>query len=98
MAKYYIVDDNNLCVNIIVWDGDTSKWKPPVNTIVLNASTTPVFQWGLDDQLNDWVYIESYLTGSVGFTWDGNHLVTNKPKPPPLPVVTIPEVTETTDF
>jgi len=29
MANYAVVDSENICVNVVVWDG-VSEWSPPV--------------------------------------------------------------------
>lgn len=32
--KYVILDQNNKAINIVIWNGDTNTWQPPINTTV----------------------------------------------------------------
>jgi hypothetical protein len=39
MNNYAILDkDGGWLVNVVVWDGDTSKWNPPDGTIAILAN------------------------------------------------------------
>ena len=42
MARYALVDDNNIAVNIIEWDGDTSVWAPPEGQTAVAIGTSAV--------------------------------------------------------
>lgn len=33
--KYVILDQNNKAINIVIWNGDTNTWQPPINTTVI---------------------------------------------------------------
>ena len=37
MARYALVEDNK-AVNIVEWDGDVSKWEPPLRDLPANTS------------------------------------------------------------
>lgn len=79
--NYYLIDNNtNVCVQIVVWDGNENIWQPPENTIALPSDTTKVKDWfrgGTKEQPVTELQVVDY-EGAVGFTWDGEYLITNK--------------------
>jgi hypothetical protein len=89
----YLVIENNVVNNIILWDGDTNTWQPPESATMLVEATTPAYVWDLyidneDWSKTDWFLIEIMGDCSVGFTWNGTACTTNQPKPPipPQPI------------
>ena len=80
----YLIIETNVVTNITVWNGDTSQWTPPVNSIALVQSTIPAMVWSaviVDEKITDFVLIETIGAGDIGFTWDGTVLTTNESKP-----------------
>lgn len=43
-AKYALIE-NNVVTNIVLWDGDTSKWQPPHNAIVIKTNLAYIGDW-----------------------------------------------------
>ena len=45
MARYALIDDNNIAVNVIEWDGDTSVWAPPEGqtAVAIGTSATTLY-------------------------------------------------------
>ena len=87
-TQNYLVVQNNVVINVCVWDGDTQTWTPPSDATMLVQSTTPAMVWVVDYAIKPYTSSlqEVVGAGSIGFTWDGTVLTTNEPKPE-LPVV-----------
>jgi len=82
VQNYLMVNKStNVVENICVWDGDTNKWQPPANTIMLIQSQIPAMLWEINTDKTDYVLVEQMGVGAIGFTWDGAIVTTNKPKP-----------------
>lgn len=79
--KNYLIIENNVVTNIIVWDGDTTKWAPPANVVVLSQQDTPAKVWVEKEELEDFVLEGQLGLGAVGYTWDGTALTTYEQKP-----------------
>ena len=79
-TNQYLIIENNIVTNIVVWDGG-SEWKPPADSIQLIKSTTPAIVWVYDENLNNYELKEIIGAGEIGFTWDGSVLMTNEPNP-----------------
>jgi hypothetical protein len=80
--NYLMIDETtNIVDNICIWDGDTTTWQPPENTLMLIQSTTPAMVWESNADQTDYVLVEVIGAGQIGFTWDGSILTTNEPKP-----------------
>jgi len=80
----YLIIESNIVTNVVVWNGDTSIWTPPANSIALVQSTTPAMIWQaviVDGVITDYILVESLGSGSIGFTWNGTAVITNQPKP-----------------
>jgi hypothetical protein len=64
MEKYAIIDNaGGWLVNLVVWDGDTDKWQPPVGTTAIpvedvDFSTLPINPEILNDPVEIIVDIE----------------------------------------
>ena len=82
-TQNYLIVENNVVTNNVLWDGNTQDWTPPTGSIQLVQSTTPAMVW----QLNAgnppmWALTEVVGAGDIGFTWNGTVLTTNEPEPP----------------
>jgi hypothetical protein len=83
IQNYYLVNTaDNICDNVVLWDGDDEGWMPPISHLALIAIETVAKVWALDPDINDYVLVDDLAAGGIGFTWDGNYLITNQPKPP----------------
>lgn len=82
----YLVVQNNVVTNDVVWDGNIETWTPPSNATMLVQETTPALVWQLNNTYTDWELVEVIGAGGIGFTWDEVTLKTNELKPePPTP-------------
>jgi len=87
IVQNYLIIENNVVTNIVVWDGNTATWTPPAGSIALVQAITPALVWQLNTATPP-VYVLTQVigAGSVGFTWDGESVVTNLPQPTVPPV------------
>ena len=81
IEQNYLIIEQNVVVNITLWNGDTTQWTPPQGSVALPQSTTPAKVWELNSDKTDFVLTEKNGAGGIGFTWDGSVLITNQPKP-----------------
>lgn len=83
MSQEYLIIENNVVTNNVVWNGNTNLWNPPVNSTTLVKASVPALVWKLDSTIvpKKYVLIEVFGAGDIGFTWDGTKLTTNQPKP-----------------
>jgi hypothetical protein len=83
--KNYLIIESNIVNNIVLWDGNTNMWHPPINSIQLVAETTPALLWDIIPSSHPpEYYLKEYMgVGDIGFTWDETTqvLTTNQPKP-----------------
>jgi hypothetical protein len=80
----YLIIEQNVVTNVVVWNGDTTQWTPPQGSIALVQATTPAKVWQaviVDGKITDWVLGEQIGAGAIEFTWDGTVVTTNEPKP-----------------
>ena len=77
----YLIIENNVITNIVVWNGDTSVWTPPTGSIALIQATTPALIWTIPTETEPSVLYEVMGAGAIGFTWDGTFVITNQPQP-----------------
>lgn len=83
--NYCIVNQSSgICENIVLWDGRIETWTPPDGYLALERDKVPVKKWFWKTDIKDWVLETAMGEGSIGFTWDGDHLHTNEPKPNPV--------------
>lgn len=91
VTQNYLIIEQNIVTNLVVWNGDTTQWTPPQGSITLIASTISAFIWQpvMEGKIIvDYVLTEVIGAGDIGFTWDGTVLTTNQPKPAiPTPAV-----------
>ncbi len=78
----YLIIENNVVTNDIVWDGNLETWTPPINSVQVIQTTTPAMVWELNSEKTDFVLTEKIGSGGIGFTWNGQMLTTNQEKPP----------------
>jgi hypothetical protein len=95
-SQNYLIVEQNIVTNIVVWDGDTTQWTPPVGSIALvQADTTSLVWKGTKVEVEPatipptYTYIyslnEEVGVGDIGFTWDGTYLITNQVQPTVAP-------------
>ena len=48
IVQNYLIIENNVVDNIVIWNGDTTQWTPPQGSIVLIQATTPAMVWALN--------------------------------------------------
>jgi len=49
----YAMIRNNIVENISLWDGDTIKWQPPIDILVIPAPDHVGVNWGFDG--SNWI-------------------------------------------
>ena len=89
-TQNYLVVENNVVDNIVVWDGNTNTWQPSVDATMLVQATTPAMVWVYQPTTKTFVLTEVVGAGDIGFTWNDLVLTTNLPEPavPTQPVST----------
>lgn len=83
-TQNYLIVEENVVTNTVLWDGNTDTWQPPADSIQLVQATTMALLWEAVTPITDPVVIdlkEVLGAGAIGFTWDGTVLTTNQPKP-----------------
>lgn len=88
-SQNYLEIQNNVVQNVIVWDGNVLTWQPPPNTTMLLQNETIAIIWVAVYENNiivDFVLTPVIGQGQIGFTWDGEKVTTNQPKPEIPPV------------
>lgn len=83
VEQNYLIIEQNVVINICVWNGDTTQWTPPQGSIALVQATTPAKVWQWDSATKAYSLVEQIGVGDIGFTWDGSVLTTNQPQPTP---------------
>ena len=83
-TQNYLMIQENVVTNIIVWDGNTQTWQPPQDATMLVQSTTPTIVWQLNVEKTEYVLTDSIGDADIGFTWNGTVATTNQPQPEPL--------------
>lgn len=81
VTQNYLIIENNVVTNVVVWDGDTTQWTPPAGSIALVQSITPAMIWQLNAEQTDFVLTEVIGAGTINDTWDGTKCITDEPKP-----------------
>jgi hypothetical protein len=79
-TENYLVVQNNIVTNCVVWNGDINIWTPPTDATMLIQATTPAMVWESDNTVpSSWVLVEVIGAGDIGFIWNGSVLTTNQP-------------------
>jgi hypothetical protein len=92
-TQNYLIIENNIVTNIVMWDGNLNTWTPPVNSIQIVKETVTTKLWDSFSQtidgktVIDWQLVEKPVVAEVGYTWDGQYLITNEPKPAVIPQI-----------
>lgn len=73
--------ENNVVINICIWDGNPDTWTPPTDATMLIQAITPAMIWQLNADKTDYVLTEVVGIGGIGFTWNGTVVTTDEPKP-----------------
>lgn len=90
LEQNYLIIQNNVVTNIVLWNGDIATWTPPTDSIQLVEKDTPLLLWSPvfetdpiteNRKLVDWVLAQQAGFIGIGFTWDGSVCTTNEPKP-----------------
>ena len=92
-TQNYLIIEFNVVTNVVLWNGDTTQWAPPLGSIALVQSTIPAMVWRLNAEKTGYVLVEELGQGQIGFTWDGTVLTTNEPQPTVTQPVTTGTVT-----
>jgi hypothetical protein len=80
--NYFAINTkNNICENTVVWDGKQESWTLVGDWLLLPQTTTPAKVWNYDVQTKTWFLDVHIGRGNIGFTWGGEHLVTNEDQP-----------------
>lgn len=74
----YLIIENNIVTNIVLWDGNLETWIPPNNSIQLIQKDITAKIW---EYTTEWELIEKNGRGGIGFIWDGTFLITPDSKP-----------------
>jgi hypothetical protein len=88
----YLIVEQNVVTNSVLWDGNTETWTPPTESIALVQATTTALIWrpNFETDPTSWKLEPVNGAGQIGFTWDGSVLTTFEPEPlvqlPPQPV------------
>ena len=108
VEQNYLIVEQNVVTNCVLWNGDTSQWTPPQGSIALIQANIPAMVWvevitevmpPTTPPTYTIVYElqEQIGQGQIGFTWDGTVLTTNEPQPtPPTPAQDQPTTSGTT--
>ena len=86
-TQSYLIIESGVVTNIVMWDGNTETWVPPANSIQIVKDTVTTKLWEPFTQtvdgktVIDWHLIEVPAVAEVGYTWDGQYITTNEPKP-----------------
>jgi hypothetical protein len=83
-TQNYLIVENNVVINNIVWDGNVNTWQPPLSATMLIQKTTPAIIWLNSNPINEipnYVLTEVIGVGDIGFIWNGSVLTTNEPNP-----------------
>ena len=86
--KDYLVIQNSVVTNVVLWSGDVQEWAPPSDaTMLLRDEVTALVWQATGSTADDWELREVLGAGGVGFTWDGSILTTDQLKPTVAPLV-----------
>lgn len=82
-TQNYLMVQENVVTNVVVWDGNMQTWQPPQDATMLVQTTTPTKVWRLNAEKTAYVLTDSVGNADIGFTWDGTVATTNQPQPEP---------------
>lgn len=82
-AKDYLVIENNIVTNRVVYD-NASNWTAPEGSTLLIQEDTEALIWKpifINEVITDFELSAELGMADIGFTWDGTFCKTNHPKP-----------------
>jgi hypothetical protein len=77
ITQNYLIIEQNVVTNIVIWNGDTSQWTPPQGSIALTQGTTPFITW-------EPVFVNGKVTDFENFNQLWNYLKLDLTKQIPL--------------
>lgn len=83
-TQNYLIIQENVVTNVVIWDGDITSWAPPADAVVFGQEEVVKNTWVWNSASQDWE-----LTGTVtavahiGDLWDGTSFSEPKPTDPP---------------
>lgn len=80
-VQNYLIIENDIVTNIVMWDGDTKSWMPPADSITKIKDEVPAKVWRFNPEISDFEIQTIIGASSIGFTWDGTYTNTNREKP-----------------
>lgn len=81
--NYCMVNPENVCDNVCVWDGNPDTWTPPAGYTMLVQADTPTKDWVWNAETKAWELTGTGMgNGGIGFTWDGTYLIQPEPTAP----------------
>jgi hypothetical protein len=86
-TQNYLIIEENVVTNNVVWDGNINTWQPPANSIALPQTTILAKIWTIPTETTFSVLYEVIGAGGINFTWDGVILTTNEPQPIYVPPI-----------
>lgn len=100
VQNYFLINTSTepkVCENIISWDPENSSWKPELGYVMIPVDTVIAIDWIWNQQSKSWTLGDVAGSASIGYTWNGEKLVTNRPMPEPIPIGEV-AVTKVKDF
>lgn len=100
-TQSYLIIESGVVTNIVMWDGNPETWTPPTGSIQIIKDTVTTKLWESFPQtidgktVIDWELVEKPVVAEVGYTWDGQYLITNDPKPEVIEAQPITQGTQT---
>jgi hypothetical protein len=81
-TENYLVVQNNVVTNCVVWDGNTETWQPPADATMLVQSTTLAAVWVFNELVTPPFELQEIMgAGAIGFSWNGTICITDQPQP-----------------
>lgn len=82
LKNYLMVNKSTSIVdNICLWDGNVKTWNPTDAYTMLEQDVTPAEFWRLNKARTDYELVTMNGFGQIGFSYNGEKVITNQPKP-----------------
>jgi len=81
ITQNYLIVEENIVTNNVIWNGDVNIWMPPANSIQLIQNDTNAMIWVLLKGDTSYTLGEVLGAGQIGFSWNGSVLITNELQP-----------------
>lgn len=85
MAYYFLINKETNIVENNISLNDINDYQVPETHILIPVETTPALDWVWNEDISEWVYIESIGNGGIGDVWDGTKVSQIKPEKLILP-------------